>query len=125
MPRAQGSVPHAHRRNKVRKATRGQIGAASRRYRVAREAVLRAGQHAFHGRKRRKRDFRRLWITRISAACRQRDIKYSRFMHDVADKGITINRKSLADLAVADPKAFDEVVAAAGMTEATPVASAE
>lgn len=117
MPRVRKGAARARKHKRVLKSTRGHIGAASRRYHVAREAVLRAGQHAVIGRKLRKRDFRRLWITRISAACRQRGVSYSRFMHGLSAKGIAVNRKVLADLAVADPGAFDELVTAA-MAEA-------
>ena len=103
----------ARKHKKILKSTRGQIGAASRRYRVAREAWLRAGQYATIGRKLRKRDFRQLWITRISAACRQRGISYSRFINALAQAEVTLNRKILADIAVADPAAFDEILAIA------------
>ncbi len=119
MPRVRKGAARARKHKKVLKSTRGQIGAASRRYRVAREAQLRAGQYAVIGRKLRKRDFRRLWITRISAACRQRGVMYSRFIHSLADKEISVNRKMLADLAVSDPAAFDRLVAvASGQAEA-------
>ena len=117
MPRVRKGAARAKKHRKILRFTRGQIGAASRRYRVAREAILRAGQHALIGRKLRKRDFRRLWITRISAACHQRDINYSRFIHGLITHGIAVNRKMLADLAVSDPGAFDQLVAAA-MAEA-------
>jgi len=113
MPRVRKGAARARKHKRILKSTRGQIGAASRRYRVAREAWLRAGQYATIGRKLRKRDFRRLWITRISAACRQRGLTYSRFVNALAGAEITLNRKILADLAVADPAAFDRVVAVA------------
>jgi len=125
MPRARKGAARARKRKKILKATRGQIGAASRRYRVAREAWMRAGQYATIGRKLRKRDFRRLWITRISAACRQRGVSYSRFMHGLAEQQVAVNRKALADLAVSDPAAFDDLVAvAAGTRPAQPAAPA-
>jgi len=113
MPRVRKGAARARKHKKILKSTRGQIGAASRRYRVAREAWLRAGHYATVGRKLRKRDFRQLWITRISAACRQRGLTYSRFMNALAGARIALNRKVLADIAVADPAAFDEIVAVA------------
>ena len=106
MPRVRKGATRARKHKKILKAARGYIGAASRRYRVAVEAHLRAGQYATVGRKLRKRDFRRLWITRISAACRQRGVTYSRFMHGLSQAGVEIDRKVLAELAVSDPKAF-------------------
>jgi len=110
MPRVRMGAARARKHRKVLKSTRGQIGAASRRYHVALEAQLRAGQYATISRKRRKRDFRRLWVTRVSAACRQRGVTYSRFMHGLGAKGIAVNRKMLAELAVSDPAAFDRLV---------------
>jgi len=122
MPRVRKGAARGRKHRKILKSVRGHIGAASRRYRVAREAWLRAGQHATIGRKLRKRDFRRLWITRIAAACRQRGLTYSRFMHGMAERGVALNRKMLADLAVADPGAFDAVVAVA-TAQAPPAAA--
>jgi len=113
MPRVRKGAARARKHKKTLKAARGMIGAASRRYRVAIEAWLRAGRYATVGRKLRKRDFRRLWITRISAACRQRGLLYSRFMHGLSEKGVVVNRKMLAEMAVADPGAFDRLVAVA------------
>jgi len=120
MPRVRKGAARARKHRKVLRAARGYIGAASRRYRVAIEARLRAGKHAAIGRKLRKRDFRRLWITRISAACRMRGVTYSRFMHGLAEKGIAVNRKMLADIAVADPAAFDKLVAQAMAAKPAP-----
>jgi len=120
MPRVRKGAARSRKHKKVLKSTRGHIGAASRRYRVAKEAQLRAAQDATIGRKLKKRDFRRLWITRISAACRQRGHTYSRFMHALAQRGIAVNRKLLADLAVADPRAFDELLATATAAGAPP-----
>ena len=113
MPRVRKGSARARKHKKILKAARGHIGAGSRRYRIAREVGLRAGQHAVIGRKLRKRDFRRLWITRISAACRMRGVSYSRFMHGLTEKGMVVNRKMLADIAVADPAAFDRLLAEA------------
>lgn len=113
MPRVRKGAARARKHKKILKSTRGYIGAASRRYRVAIEAWMRAGRYATEGRKLKKRDFRRLWVTRISAACRQRGATYSHFMHGLSEKGVTLNRKMLAEIAVADPGAFDKLVAAA------------
>ena len=121
MPRVRKGASRTRKHKRVLKATRGQIGAASRRYRAAREAILRAGQYATIGRKLKKRDFRRLWITRISAACRQRGLTYSRFINALATHGIAINRKSLADIAVSDPAAFDKIAAVAAKPAVKPV----
>jgi len=123
MPRVRKGAARARKHKKILKSTRGHIGAASRRYRIAIEAWIKAGQHATIGRKLKKRDFRRLWITRISAACRQRGCTYSRFIHGLAEHGIAVNRKVLADIAVADPKAFDELVAIAMGVKAPPKAA--
>ncbi len=124
MPRVRKGAARTRKHKRILKATRGQIGAASRRYRAAKEAVFSAGQYASIGRKLKKRDYRRLWITRISAACRQRGLTYSRFMNALATHGIEINRKSLADIAVSDPAAFDRIVAvAAGKVIEKPVAA--
>lgn len=113
MPRVRKGAARTQKHKKVLKSARGYIGAGSRRYRAAKEAVLRAGQYATIGRKLKKRDYRRLWITRISAACRMRGLTYSRFMNALSAHGIAINRKSLADIAVSDPAAFDKIAAAA------------
>jgi len=125
MPRVRTGAARTRRHKRVLKSTRGMIGAASRRYRVAREAQVRAGQHATIGRKLKKRDFRRLWITRISAACRQRGHTYSRFIHGLSERGVAVNRKMLADLAVSDPGAFDDLLVAAGLAVAGRAAPAK
>lgn len=125
MPRVRKGAARTRKHKKILKAARGYVGAASRRYRVAREALLRAGQYAVVGRKLKKRDFRRLWITRISAACRQRGLNYSRFMHGLSENHVSVNRKVLADLAVSDPAAFDDLVATAtGQKAAEPAKAA-
>lgn len=104
-----GKVKHRRKKRVLRRA-RGFRGGRSKLYRTAREAVNRADQYATIHRKLRKRDFRRLWITRISAAARLRGLTYSRMMHGLRLAGVEINRKMLADLAVADPQAFDRIV---------------
>ena len=100
-----------HKRKKcVLKAAKGYWGGRSKRFRVAREAVRRGWEYAYAHRKRRKRDFRRLWITRISAGARAQGMSYSRFMEGLKKAEIEIDRKQLADLAVRDEAAFNELV---------------
>lgn len=110
MPRVKGG-PHAHARHKkVLNITKGQFSARHRLFKTANEAMLHALDYATRDRKRRKRDFRRLWIQRINAATRLNDMSYSQFIHGLAISGITLDRKVLADLAVADPTAFASLV---------------
>ena len=102
---------NAHKsRRKVMKLAKGYWGAKSKQYRAAKEQVARSLRYAFIGRKLRKRDFRRLWITRINAACRLNGLSYSRFIDGLKKKNIEVNRKMLADLAVNDPSAFAALV---------------
>ena len=122
MPRTRKGAARRRKHNKILKAAKGYRGATSKRYRLALQAVYRAGVNATHDRKRRKRDFRRLWITRISAACSQRGIRYSRFIFAMGEAGITLNRKMLSEIAIADPAAFDAIVECA--MSAVPVAAA-
>ena len=104
----------AHRRHKkILARAKGYYGARSRVYRVAFQAVIKAGQYAYRDRRQKKRDFRKLWITRINAAARMNGLSYSRLMHGLKLAGIEVNRKMLADLAVADEKAFAELATAA------------
>ena len=110
MPRANSSVPRHRRRRKMIKQAKGYYGARSRTFKSAKEAVLKAGLYAYRDRRQRKRQFRRLWITRINAACRLNDITYSAFINALNVKGIELNRKILADLALRDPQAFTELV---------------
>ena len=98
------------RRKKILKLAKGYFGAKSKLYRTANEAVMKSLRYAYIGRKQKKRDFRRLWITRISAACKQNGVNYSRFMNGLKKSGIEINRKMLADLAVNDSAAFSALV---------------
>ncbi len=103
--------PHRRRRHKkILKMTEGQFGARSRLFRRANEAMLKSLWYAYRDRRNRKRDLRRLWITRINAAARQNGTTYSRLIHGLKQAGITLNRKMLADLAVRDPQAFTAVV---------------
>ena len=97
---------------KVLKMAKGYYGAKSVRFRMAKQAVMKSGQYAFVGRKLKKRDFRRLWIARINAAARENGINYSTLINGMKKANININRKMLAEMAVNDPKAFSEIVAA-------------
>jgi large subunit ribosomal protein L20 len=104
----------AHRRHRrVIKQAKGYWGRRHSLYKTAKEAVMHAGQYAYRDRRQRKRDFRRLWIARINAAARERGMRYSLFMDGVRKAGIALDRKVLADLAVRDPDAFEQVVVAA------------
>lgn len=113
MPRVRKGSARKRKHKRVLKEARGYTGANSRRYRIAKGKVFRAGVFSTRDRKTRKREFRRLWITRISAACSQRGIKYSRLMGALYDNGVDLNRKMLADIAVSDPEAFDMIVESA------------
>ncbi len=110
MPRVRKGAARRKAHNRVLKAARGYYGSRSRRYRLAKETLWHSGVYATRDRKLRKRDFRSLWITRISAACEQRGILYSRFMYALGESGVTLNRKMLSEIAVADPAAFDAIV---------------
>lgn len=108
------SGENAHRRHrKAVKAAKGFRGLRSRNFRSAKNALMKAGQHAYTHRRTRKREFRRLWIARINAACREAGLSYSRLIDGMNKKGIEINRKMLAELAVSEPAAFKAVVEAA------------
>lgn len=96
-------------RNKVLGLAKGYWGNKSRHYKMANEQLMKSGRYAYVGRKQKKRDFRKLWITRINAAARMNDISYSRLINGLKVAGITINRKMLADLAVNDAKAFADL----------------
>lgn len=110
MPRANSSVPRHRRRRKILKQAKGYRGARSRRFKVAKDAVEKALQYAYRDRKRKKREFRRLWITRINAAARQNGMRYSRLIHALKENNIKLNRKVLAELAINDPEGFKEIV---------------
>jgi len=110
MPRTKSSVSRKKKHKKIKKQTKGFIKTRRKSYRKAKEAVIKAGQHAYVGRKQKKRDFRRLWITRINAALERHDLKYSRFIHLLKENKIVLNRKMLAELAVREPKAFKAIV---------------
>ena len=106
MARIKGAMMTRKRRKKVLKLAKGYFGAKSKLFKTAKEAVMKSGQYAYIGRKQRKRDFRRLWIARISAAAKMNGMNYSTFMHGLKVAGIEINRKMLAELAVSDAAAF-------------------
>jgi large subunit ribosomal protein L20 len=104
----------AHRRHKkVLKEARGFVGGRHRLFRSAKESLMRAKRYAYRDRRTRRREFRRLWIARINAAARARGLTYSRFMQGLKSRGVILDRRSLADLAVRDQAAFDEIVATA------------
>ena len=106
MARVKGAMMARKRRNKVLKAAKGYWGAKSKHFKMAKQAVMKSGNYAFVGRKQKKRDFRRLWITRISAACKANGMNYSTFMNGLKKAGITLNRKMLSEIAIADAAAF-------------------
>ncbi len=110
MARVKGAMATRKRRNKVLKLAKGYYGAKSRHFKMAKQAVMKSGNYAYIGRKQRKRDFRRLWITRISAACRVNGTNYSTFMNGLKKANITLNRKMLSEIAIADPAAFTQLV---------------
>jgi len=110
MARVKGAIMTRKRRNRVLKAAKGYWGAKSKHFKMAKQAVLKSGNYAFAGRKLKKRDFRRLWISRISAACKANDINYSRFMNGLKKAGVTLNRKMLSEIAIADKAAFTSLV---------------
>lgn len=110
MARVKGAMMTRKRRKKVLKLAKGYWGAKSRHFKMAKQAVMKSGNYAYIGRKQRKRDFRRLWITRINAAARMNGISYSVLMNGLKQRNITINRKMLADIAVNDPAAFTKLV---------------
>ena len=110
MPRVTSGATRARRRRRLRSETKGYRGARSKLTRTMMDAVTRAGQYAYRDRRNRKRDFRALWIIRITAACRARGTSYSRFMSGLRKSSITLNRKMLSELAVADAAAFDRIV---------------
>jgi len=110
MPRTKHSVASKKRKKKVLKLARGNYGGRHRLYRTAKETVNKGLAYAYRDRRVKKRDFRRLWIIRINAACRQYDLPYSLFINGLKKAGVTLNRKILADLAVRDVDAFSRLV---------------
>ena len=110
MARIKGAMMTRKRRNKVLKAAKGYWGAKSKHFKMAKQAVMKSGNYAFAGRKMKKRDFRSLWITRISAQAKACGMNYSTFMHGLKLAGVDLNRKMLAELAVYDKEAFATLV---------------
>ena len=106
MARVKGAMMTRKRRKKILKRAKGYWGSKSTHYRVANQAVMKSLKYAYIGRKHKKRDFRRLWITRISAACKTCDINYSRFMNGLKKAGVPLNRKMLSEMAIYDAPAF-------------------
>ena len=106
MPRARSNVPRLKRKKQIMKAARGAFGARSKLWKAAKETVERGWKYAYRDRKNKKRDFRRLWITRINAGAHQNDMNYNQFMNGLKRAGVEVDRKVLADLAVQDPAAF-------------------
>ncbi len=111
--RVKGGTIHRARRKKALKQAKGYFGSKHRLYKTAKEQVMHSGAYAYRDRKARKRDFRKLWITRINAACRLNEISYSKFINGLSKVGIEVNRKMLAEIAIDNPKAFAELVNAA------------
>ncbi len=110
MARIKGALATRKRRKKVLKLAKGYYGSKSKLFKTAKEAVIKSGQYAYIGRRLKKRDFRRLWITRISAACKANGINYSTFMNGLKKANINLNRKMLSELAVSDAIAFTALV---------------
>jgi large subunit ribosomal protein L20 len=121
MPRAKGAVPRNQRKKKIFKAAKGYFGGRKNLYRTAKDAVEKGWEHAYRDRRKKKRNFRRLWIARINAAAREHDISYSRFINGLDLAGVEVDRKALADLAVRSPEAFAALVdqAKAGLSQAS------
>ena len=110
MTRVKNGVTTKKRHKKVLKAAKGYFGSKHRLYKTAKEQLMHSGQYAFRDRKQKKRDFRKLWITRINAACRENEISYSRFIEGLTKAGVEVNRKMLSEIAINDPASFAEIV---------------
>ena len=110
MARVKGAMMTRKHRKKILGLAKGYWGAKSKHFKMAKQAVMKSGNYAYVGRKQRKRDFRRLWITRISAACKANGTNYSTFMSGLKKAGVTLNRKMLSEIAIADPAAFTALV---------------
>ena len=110
MARGKGALATRKRRKKVLKLAKGYGGSKSRHFKMAKQAVMKSGNYAYIGRKQKKREFRQLWITRISAACKMNGINYSQFMNGCKKAGITLNRKMLSEIAIHDAAGFTAIV---------------
>ncbi|HAJ98236.1 MAG TPA: 50S ribosomal protein L20 [Ruminococcus sp.] len=113
MARIKGAMMTRKRRNKTLKLAKGYFGAKSKHFKMAKQAVMKSGQYAYIGRKQKKRNFRQLWITRISAAAKINGMNYSTFMNGCKKAGITLNRKMLSEIAIHDAEGFAAIVAQA------------
>ncbi|RGG65334.1 50S ribosomal protein L20 [Ruminococcus sp.] len=109
MARVKGAMMTRKRRNKTLKLAKGYFGVKSKHFKMAKQAVMKSGQYAYIGRKQKKRDFRKLWITRISAAAKMNGMNYSTFMNGVNKAGINLNRKMLSEIAISDPAGFTAI----------------
>jgi large subunit ribosomal protein L20 len=110
MPRARKSTARRSKHKRVLREARGYFGTKSRHFQQAKVALMRAGRYAWRDRRRRRRDFRRLWITRITAACKMRGTRYSLFINGLKLTGVLLNRKMLSQIAIDDPQTFDNLV---------------
>ena len=110
MTRVKGGTVSKNRRRKVLKEAKGYFGSKHRLYKTAKEQLLHSGVYAYRDRRQKKRDFRKLWITRINAACRENEISYSKFINGLNKAGLKVNRKMLSELAIDNPKAFADLV---------------
>ena len=124
MPRVRKSTGRRRKHKRILKEARGYYGTKSRHHQQAKVALTRAGAFAWRDRRARKRDMRRLWITRITAACRMRGTRYSLFMNGLKNAGILLNRKMLSQIAIEDPAAFDALVEQAKAATTAPPAKA-
>ena len=106
MARIKGAMMTRKKRNKTLKLAKGYYGSKSRLFKTAKQAVMKSGQYAYIGRKQKKREFRKLWITRISAACKMNGMNYSTFINGLNKAGVSLNRKMLSEIAISDPAAF-------------------
>lgn len=113
MARIKGAMMTRKRRNKTLKLAKGYFGSKSKHFKMAKQAVMKSGNYAYIGRKQKKRNFRQLWITRISAAAKMNGMNYSTFMNGCKKAGITLNRKMLSEIAISDPTAFTSLVESA------------
>ena len=110
MPRVKGGTIHAARRKKVLNEAKGYFGSKHRLYRTAKEQVMHSLSYAYRDRRQKKRDFRKLWITRINAACRMNNISYSKFINGLNKANVLVNRKMLSEIAISNPESFTELV---------------
>ncbi len=110
MARVKGAMMTRKRRNRVLKAAKGYYGSKSKHFKMAKQAVMKSGNYAYIGRKQKKRDFRALWITRISAGCKANGTNYSKFMNGLKKAGINLNRKMLSEIAIYDKEGFAALV---------------